>query len=447
MRRTIYKYMCVLIAAAIFLTSGLTFFAYCRQFSKNIKNEIIEESEIVTKYLNMMKTSDEDTEILQKIYGDNTDLRITLIKQDGTVIFDNMADVSSMENHLERPEVISALSNGTGESKRHSETAGVEVYYYAIHLDNGNILRVAKSSDSIFRTVTSVIPVLFASVMIILIVLFFIVNKLMKKLMKPINEMDLDRLSEAEVYDELKPFLKRIEKNNAEKEETEKIRREFSANVSHELKTPLTSISGYAQMISNGMAKDEDIRCFGEKIEKEADRLILLINDIIRLSNLDESGGIENPEVIDLYESAQEVLLHLSDSAKKHGIQIFLGGQSVYISGSRTLIGELIYNLVDNAIKYNRERGRITVTTGENAEGAVITVRDTGIGIPDEEKERIFERFYRVDKSHSKTVGGTGLGLSIVKHVAICHNAQIKVKSKVGAGTEISVIFKGIQRR
>lgn len=442
MRKIIYRNLCVMISAAVLFVVVLTCCAYYIQFSNSIRQDIKTEAGIITNYLNTTGTEQTDVGILKKMYSDSADLRITLVSDSGEVLYDNTADASEMENHLGRPEIASAIQNGTGESRRSSETLGSEIYYYALKMQNGDILRVSKSADTIFKTVINVVPFLIVIVAVVLVVLFFVVNNLTKRLMKPIDSIDLEHLSEAQVYDELKPFLKRIDDNNKEKEMAEKIRREFSANVSHELKTPLTSISGYAQMINNGMARDEDIRSFGEKIEKEAGRLILLINDIIRLSNLDETDGIDEPEIIDLYEAAQSVLLNINDAAKKHGIKVFLGGQSVNISGNRTLIGELIYNLVDNAIKYNREGGKVTVTTGETAEGAVISVSDTGIGIPEEEQERIFERFYRVDKSHSQTVGGTGLGLSIVKHIVLCHNAAIKVKSKPDKGTEITVVFK-----
>lgn len=442
MRKIIYRNLCLLISAAVVFTTVLIFWVYYVQFSRNIEYDIKTEAEVITNYLDTEDTGQNDIDILKKMCAAGTSLRITLISGSGEVLYDSTANAAEMENHLERPEIDDAIRNGFGESVRSSETMGTKVYYYALRMHSGSILRVAKAADSIFKTVISVIPFLIGIVAAVLVVLFFVVNSLTRRIMRPVNDIDLEHLSEAQVYDELKPFLKRIDDNNKEKEMAEKIRREFSANVSHELKTPLTSISGYAQMINNGMARDEDIRSFGEKIEREAERLILLINDIIRLSNLDETDGIDEPEPIDLYEAAQSVLLSINDSAKKRGIRMFLGGQSVNISGNRTLIGELIYNLVDNAVKYNKDGGKITVTTGETAEGAVLAVSDTGIGIPEEEQERIFERFYRVDKSHSQTVGGTGLGLSIVKHIVLCHNAAIKVKSKPGKGTEITVVFK-----
>ena len=297
------------------------------------------------------------------------------------------------------------------------------------------------SGDSLLETVLGTAFALALLVIAVLVLVAFMSNKVSGMIVEPMNNADIEHLSEAAVHKEFIPFLKRIADNYAEKEEIEKIRREFSANVSHELKTPLTSISGYAQMITTGMAKEKDIRSFGEKIERESSRLILLINDIIKLSNLDESNGIEDSQDVDLYYVAHEVLANINDNALRHGVQLFAGGSKKIIKGNATLIGELVYNLVDNAIKYNKENGKVTVTVSENEKGAVLSVKDNGIGIPDEEQERIFERFYRVDKSHSKTVGGTGLGLSIVKHIAKCHNAEIVLKSKFGKGTEVMVIF------
>ncbi len=265
--------------------------------------------------------------------------------------------------------------------------------------------------------------------------------KKLKRIMRLINKKDINTLDDLEIYEELKPFLERFKTENEQKTEVEKIRREFTANVSHELKTPLTTISGYAQMISLGMAKDEDIKEFGNKIEKEASRLLTLIDDIINLSNLDEKGGFEKAEDVDLSAITGEAIGTIEKSAKEKGIQIFYSRTPTFIKGNATLIGELVYNLLDNAVKYNKDNGKITVFVGECVDGVELSVKDTGIGIPDTETERIFERFYRVDKSHSKKVGGTGLGLSIVKHVCVCHNAEIKVKSTVGKGTTMSVLF------
>ncbi|MCH5209789.1 MAG: ATP-binding protein [Oscillospiraceae bacterium] len=269
----------------------------------------------------------------------------------------------------------------------------------------------------------------------------YIKKQLTQNIIDQINSIDINNIREAEIYDELKPFFERIANENEERARAEKIRREFTANVSHELKTPVTTISGYAQMINNGMAKPEDIKEFSKKIEKESDRLLHLIDDIINLSNLDETDSIEDAQTLDLSHITEEAIRVIEKSAKERNIQIFYSHTPAFIRGNATLIGELVYNLLDNAVKYNKENGSITVFVGEHSDGVEFSVEDTGIGIPEEDTERIFERFYRVDKSHSKKVGGTGLGLSIVKHVCACHNAKISVKSEVGKGTIMYVAF------
>lgn len=271
---------------------------------------------------------------------------------------------------------------------------------------------------------------------------WFISRSITRKIMQPIYEIDINNIDESIIYPELRPFFKRIEEEKVEKEKTEAIRREFSANVSHELKTPLTSISGYAQMINNGMVKPDDTAMFGLKIEKEAQRLLLLIDDIIRLSNLDETTAPINTEDFNLKDVVAEAVTHLEPQIKRKEIAVYYSGDDSIIHGSKTLVGELAFNLIDNAIKYNKNGGRIDLYVGTSAHGIEFSVSDTGIGIAESEIDRIFERFYRVDKSHSKTIGGTGLGLSIVKHVVMIHNAKIDVKSRLGEGTTITVTFK-----
>lgn len=250
-----------------------------------------------------------------------------------------------------------------------------------------------------------------------------------------------------EMYKALGRFL-HIEENNEndesgdrERADIERMRREFTASASHELKTPLTTISGYAEMMANGMVKPEDMREFSLKIYRESSRMLTLIDDIINLSELDEGAVIENPEKTDLAHIAGEAILVYEKKAKEKGIQIFFSHEPTYVMGDPVLIGELVSNLLDNAVKYNRENGRIRVFVGETTKGAEISVKDTGIGIPEKDKERIFERFYRVDKSRSRRVGGTGLGLSIVKHICALHGADIRVKSEVGKGSTFYVTF------
>ena len=440
MRKAINGTLKILTISSVIVSMLLILVAYCTQYSIKEKSDLKSRTNILAQCLDGY---DENSEIniLTKMYDDVSDIRVTLIKSDGTVIYDNEADTTTMENHFERPEVKQAVTYGNGSSSRNSETIGEKIYYYAVKLNNGSILRMSQPTKVIMYMVLTIMPIVIIILICVIAVSFVSAKHLTKYILDPINEVDINNIGKAEIYDELKPFFARIANQNAEKEKTEKIRREFTANVSHELKTPLTTISGYAQMISNGMAKAEDVKEFGRKIEKESDRLLTLIDDIINLSNLDEQRSIENPENIDLSLVTEEAICVLEKAAKERGIQIYYTKIPTFIKGNVTLVSELVYNLLDNAIKYNKDNGKITVFVGESAKGVELSVKDTGIGIPPEDTERIFERFYRVDKSHSKKVGGTGLGLSIVKHVCACHNATIRVKSKFGKGTTIYVTF------
>lgn len=268
-----------------------------------------------------------------------------------------------------------------------------------------------------------------------------------------INTINIKDPNEKETYREIRPLVRRIAEQNAQlfgrmdvlKEEHKKqdsMRREFTANVSHELKTPLTSISGYAELMENSLAKPEDIPVFAARIHTEADRMLSLVEDILRLSRLDEGEIIRETENVNLYNEAQIAAEELCDIAKKRNVEILVFGEEVSISNNRKMIFEIIRNLCDNAVKYNLDGGKVEITVGLNAaKQPFVSVKDTGIGIPKEEQERIFERFYRVDKSRSKAAGGTGLGLSIVKHSALKLGAEITLKSEVSQGTEITVTF------
>ena len=262
-----------------------------------------------------------------------------------------------------------------------------------------------------------------------------------RRLIKPINELDLEHPLENDVYPELEPLLIAMDQQNKEKEAVSNMRKEFSANVSHELKTPLTSISGYAEIMKNGMVRPADIPLFSERIYKEARRLITLVEDIIKLSKLDEESVELEKQEVNLYELTREVVSRLAPQAAQKNIRMELTGEPVKYNGIRQILDEMIYNICENAIKYNNDNGRVSIWVGDTLEGAKISVSDTGIGIPKEHQERIFERFYRVDKSHSKERGGTGLGLSIVKHGAILHGAKVIVDSEPGKGTRMEIHF------
>lgn len=440
MRKVINNTLRIFVISAVLISTVLMFITYYTQLSLKERENIKSRMNTVVSCIDNYDT-ETALEILRNAYEGSEDIRVTLIRSDGEVVYDNESDERTMENHLERPEIQEALSTGIGEGSRNSETIGTKIYYYAVRLPNGSVLRMAQPTDVIRGVGMSILPIVLIILIAVIAIAFPVSKGLTKHIMEPINSVDINNIGKADIYDELKPFFARIANENEEKAEAEKIRREFTANVSHELKTPLTTISGYAQMINNGMAKPEDINEFGRKIEKESDRLLTLIDDIINLSNLDERTGIEKPEDVDLSLITEEAIYVLEKAAKERGIQIFYSKTPTFIQGNATLISELVYNLLDNAVKYNKDNGKITVFVGETAEGVELSVKDSGIGIPKEDTERIFERFYRVDKSHSKKVGGTGLGLSIVKHVCACHNARIRVKSIVGKGTTIYVTF------
>ena len=484
--------------------------------------------------------------------------RITWIDRDGSVLYDSMSDSGGIGNHLDREEVQTALAKGYGESRRYSVTLLERSFYSAQKLDDGTVLRLSISQMSVLTLLMGMaqpIGIVFAIAVILSVGLAV---RISKRIVKPLNEIDLDNPLSNEGYDELSPLLMRIDSqqkllnrqkeklrqqenelntiigsmnegmvllnqkgkiitinsvagrlleagsdcigddmlslchnpdlqeilsgvlrgergertvslqgdnyqidaspivsgnrlggaalfffNVTQKEKAEQMRREFTANVSHELKTPLHSISGYAELLKTGMVKEEDRIPFAGKIYDEAQRMVRLVEDIISLSHLDEGAGDMQFEKTDLYELAGKAVRSLEPEAEEAQVTLELSGGTAVLTGIPQLLYSIIYNLTDNAIKYNRENGRVTVNV-RSGEGAVdLSVRDTGIGIAPEHRDRIFERFYRVDKSHSKEVGGTGLGLSIVKHAAKIHDAVIEVESAAGDGTEIRVRFHG----
>lgn len=491
-------------------------------------------------------------------YFDNLkvqDYRITWIAADGTVLFDSEAHIPSMENHLEREEIKEALASGYGESRRYSSTLMDRSLYAAQRLKDGSVLRLSIAQSSILTLVFGMSQPISVVFLIAVLLSVFLAVRLAKSIVRPINEIDLDHPLLSDGYDELAPFLRRIDSQQkqlhrqktgleqkqaeldtiigsmsegmvllgeqgkivsinpaarrllgadqdpvgddmltvsrnldlhdilsqvlqgkqqvqtvtlktgryqisaspimsedkvsgaalcffdvTEKEKAEQMRREFTANVSHELKTPLHSISGYAELLQNNMVKNEDIVPFAGKIYAEAQRMVRLVEDIISLSHLDEGADDMQWANVDLYELAEKAVNSLEAEAEAANVAIKLNGGHFTLRGIPQLLYSIIYNLCDNAIKYNKPNGEVIVNI-EKKDGIILSVRDTGIGIPADERERIFERFYRVDKSHSKEVGGTGLGLSIVKHAAIIHRASVDVNSTVGEGTTVTVSF------
>ena len=483
--------------------------------------------------------------------------RITLINEKGEVLYDNKAAADEMENHLSREEIKEALSTGTGYSVRHSETLGINSCYYAVKLKNGNILRVADEALTVGAVTLRLLPPIAAIALLAFVLALVLASAISKRILKPINQIDLDGPLKDTAYEELTPFISKISAQQrkinyqiaelksrrrefeiiaenmseglllsdtkghilthnssirrffgvtddingqniltvnrsevfrevfgnikesrhyestvtlggrccqvtanpvfdgdntpcgavilvidvTEKEKREKLRREFTANVSHELKTPLTSILGISDMLKNGIVAPDDIKGFGADINKEAERLLNLVNDIIKLSELDE-GAVGESEKVDLYKTANEVVNSLAKIAEQRGVTLTVTGESAEITAEEALVFEMIYNLCDNAVKYNKEKGLVTVNVGNNEGAPFVSVKDTGLGIAPEHIERVFERFYRVDKGRSKQSGGTGLGLSIVKHIAASFGGKIALKSTLGEGTEIIVTFK-----
>ena len=374
-------------------------------------------------------------------------LRITLIDPDGNVLFES-ATAQPLENHLTRPEIQQAMQSGVGRDCRDSRTTGYETYYYALLLPSGEILRVAQDSETTWSIYDDAIPAIILSCVLMMAAAALMAGLLTKSLVQPVLKMtdDLDRIQDNVPYKELIPFAESIHSDRLLRENNEKMRQEFTANVSHELKTPLTSISGYAELIETGIAQPKDIPDFARKIHVEASRMIQLVNDILQLSNLDnvsEAGTPLTMETVDLLEVARECVERQKVNAKRSFISLTYLGESAPVLGSRSLLDELCQNLCDNAIRYNRPGGKVQIITACTRDGhCSLTVKDNGIGIPKEAQSSVFERFYRVDKSRSKATGGTGLGLAIVKHIARIHNARIKLESEIGEGTTITVLFE-----
>ena len=407
---------------------------YYHFFRSEIRENLVHQCQLVAESYRDITSPQE----LSRFSGD--DLRITLIDSQGKVLYESDADAERMTNHHDRPEIKSAIENGSGTDTRLSDTIGIEDHYYALRLEDGNILRGSIQADSIFSLFERSLVLILIIILGIVFVSMLVSMKLTNNLIAPFRRIpELIRTNatpeESGVYPEIIPLVDQI--RNARNAQSE-MRQEFTANVSHELKTPLTSISGYAELIESGMAQGEDSVKFAGKIKKESARMLDLIGDILRLSELDSIGDTPLDEQVDLKAVAEECKERLSQQAQKRGIRITVRGESTVVSGSRTELSELVYNLVDNAIKYNRENGNIDIETADKK----LIVTDTGIGIAQESIPLIFQRFYRIDKSRSRAKGGTGLGLSIVKHIAEHHGAEIAVESTEGVGTSITVRFQ-----
>lgn len=572
-KRKIYWNLCLVALLTMVVSALITTLLLCQDLQTQMRQAVMTE----VRYLeSAMEVSGEDYLSHLKSRGDGNSVnRITWVDANGSVLYDSYAGSESLENHKDRPEIAAALKNGRGESVRTSRTLAEQTYYYAARLSDGSVIRVASTTKSALATVFHTVPVMIAMAVLIVLGVLILAEFQTKRIIAPINQMNPDDPQAGDVYDELAPLVRRLEKQketirqqmeilkekqeefsaitenmregflvvdskgdvmsynksalkllgisegeegmlsrhgNAAWEEHEKtdanvniisinrsenfrrvvdealkgshceemldvgnrhyqiianpvaeseersgavvvildvteqqgreeLRREFTANVSHELKTPLTSISGYAEIMMNGMVQPADMGRFSGKIYKEAQRLITLVGDIIRLSQLDEEKVQMEKSPVDLHLLASDVVKRLQDVAKKNQVTLMLTGKPTVVNGNPQILDEMIYNLCDNAIKYNKPFGEVEVNVAMIKDHPVLTVEDDGIGIPPEDQERIFERFYRVDKSHSRQIGGTGLGLSIVKHGAIYHKAKVELKSAPGEGTTVRITF------
>lgn len=371
------------------------------------------------------------------------DLRITLIGSEGEVLYESLLNKDEMDNHNERPEIIEAREKGEGEAIRYSATSGTHTFYYAERLQNGNVLRIGRDSVSVNRIMVNTLVIVLVIALCILFVCMGISHYLTKKLVEPIEKLatNIMLVDVNNVYEEIRPFVNTIKEQHVNIINNAQLRQEFTANVSHELKTPLTAISGYAELIGNGLTGKEDTIRFSNEIHSNANRLLSLINDIIKLSELDEADHQMEMERIDLYKLAENCVQMMQVTAEKQGIRLILQGESTMVMANKGLMDEVFYNLCSNAIRYNKPGGSVTVTVGTKDERPFLSVADTGIGIPKECQERVFERFYRVDKSRSKSTGGTGLGLAIVKHIVAQHNAALHLDSELDEGTTIEIVF------
>lgn len=406
-------------------------------------NQLKEQLRVVESVVENQLAQDDDTAFISNHIDKN--VRITLVAKDGTVIADSQESVNKLGNHLNRREIQQAIKNGEATVTRHSDTQGKKVYYFAKQLDNGNVLRVSAEAKSIGKFFSDYIIYIFLCIIVVIVAAVFVSMGITKSIVKPITQLgqSLDNIDKFKSDEELKPLVNALLQQKKKQKMLDKQKKQFTANVSHELKTPLTSIAGYAELIETGMAKPEDIKPFAGVIRKQALRLVNLSEDIIQLSQLEESDDEDMSfESVNLYEIAQRCVEALNINAINKGVTLNLIGEQCYIRGKAQLVEELVYNLCDNAIRYNKENGNVTVTVTPLEKGASVSVKDTGIGIPEKYQERIFERFFRVDKSRSKATGGTGLGLAIVKHITQLHDAKLEISSEEGKGTEIIVTFK-----
>lgn len=436
MKKKINRYLLLTVLLTILATISMAIAVFHHMFQE----QILDDMKLYAHLLGGMALSGES---VSSQYQELTqDMRITVIDTQGAVIYDSRRE-GGLGNHGNRPEVQEAQQSGEGYAIRHSDTMGRDLYYYAVRLSDGDILRISREADSLWgvfqQTIVGIIGIGLLMFLLCLLLSRYITNGIVR----PIEQMagDIDRIEELDTYEELVPFITTIRQQHADILKSAKMRQEFTANVSHELKTPLTSISGYSELIETGLAGENEVQRFAAEIHRNSRRLLRLINDIIRLSELDADDMEVAFSDQNLYEAANACVESVRLHAENHGIHIACRGVNCTVQANREMLDELVSNLCDNAIRYNRPGGTVDVAVFPQGDQVVLSVKDTGIGIPKESQERVFERFYRVDKSRSKQTGGTGLGLAIVKHIVAQHHAVLELKSEVGIGTEVRVIF------
>lgn len=440
MKRKINTRLVLIAILAVLASTISTTIVYYNLFQRQIRNDLSVSAKLL-KDTHYFETSDINPDNID-LSTDIRELRVTWVDTDGTVLYDNDASTTALGNHSDRPEIQEAFENGVGECVRRSDTMNKNTFYYAVLLDNKTVLRVSTEAGSIWSVFLAVSPMIMLIVIIIVGVCIALSHMLTRQLIAPIEKMaqNMEDASMEPPYKELVPFASMIRKQHTDILSAAKARQDFSANVSHELKTPLTAISGYAELIEAGMVDEEKQKHFILEIRKNAQRLLSLINDIIRLSELDRTDSQSAFEKFDLNEIVSECMEALDVNAKNRQVTLEYTGEKCNICGSKEMMRELTDNLVQNAIRYNKPNGSVWVEV-HGGDQPRLVVKDNGIGIPADEQQRIFERFYRVDKSRSKATGGTGLGLAIVKHIVEIHDAKLSLESELGQGTTITVNF------
>lgn len=438
---------CALVAVAVTAAASLI---YQSAFLSDEHEQLASECRTIASLLDL---AEDDATVLGEL--DMGDIRVTLVSPDGTVTYDSGADAVELPNHAGRPEVAAALAEGTGSSERSSDTVGYMSLYEAVRLESGEVVRLSVDRAGVVAFLFQDLAMLCGLAVLLVGASWVVSRRLSRRFVRPILEIDPASGDGVAPYEELDPLVSRLNEQHKELvqrmnaiQDAADMRRDFTANVTHELKTPIASIQGAAELIRDGIARPEDVQGFAGRIYKDAHRLSVLVSDILTLSRLDESERSGDREVfgaaerVDLLSVASDAVERLRGRAqRKYEVTISLSGVSTPIMGNARLLDELVSNLVENAIRYNHPGGRVFVWVLPQGGRPCLRVSDTGIGIPPESQDKVFERFYRVDKGRSRDMGGTGLGLAIVKHAATYHGADIRLESKVDEGTTITVTF------